>query len=72
VGINISEREDSPVSTPSPFFLVGAMNSDEGVMRPQLLDRFGLCVDIRGIDDIDQRVAVADMVYALVPRTTGV
>jgi len=34
------------------------MNSAEGELRPQLLDRFGLCVHIEGIADIDQRVKV--------------
>ena len=33
------------------------MNPDEGELRPQLLDRFGLCVDVTGMTDVDARVA---------------
>lgn len=61
MGTNVVEREGLSVVHPSRFILVGTMNPDEGDLRPQLLDRFGLCVDIRGIDDIDQRVAIADL-----------
>ncbi|MGH7883118.1 MAG: VWA domain-containing protein, partial [Candidatus Dormibacteraceae bacterium] len=40
------------------FILVGTMNPEEGELRPQLLDRFGLCVDVGGIDQLEQRVEV--------------
>jgi magnesium chelatase subunit D len=36
------------------------MNPEEGELRPQLLDRFGLCVDVRGLRDVDERVAVME------------
>ena len=36
------------------------MNPEEGELRPQLLDRFGLCVDVEGIRDLDQRVAIVE------------
>jgi magnesium chelatase subunit D len=36
------------------------MNPEEGELRPQLLDRFGLCVDVEGIDDPDQRVEITE------------
>src|SRR5438132_892292 len=47
-------------SHPSRFILVGTMNPEEGELRPQLLDRFGLCVDVEGIRDLDQRVAIVE------------
>jgi Mg-chelatase subunit ChlI len=45
---------------PSRFILVGTMNPEEGELRPQLLDRFGLCVDVEGIRDLEQRVAIVE------------
>jgi Mg-chelatase subunit ChlI len=45
---------------PSRFILVGTMNPEEGELRPQLLDRFGLCVDVEGIRDIEQRVQIVE------------
>jgi Mg-chelatase subunit ChlI len=36
------------------------MNPEEGELRPQLLDRFGLCVDVEGIRDLDQRVSIVE------------
>ena len=46
---------------PSRFILVGTMNPEEGEIRPQLLDRFGLQVSVVGIDDVDQRMQIAKM-----------
>src|SRR5438477_453754 len=40
--------------------VVGTMNPEEGELRPQLLDRFGLCVDVEGIRDPDERVLIAE------------
>ncbi|NQU06967.1 MAG: AAA family ATPase, partial [Candidatus Abyssubacteria bacterium] len=57
-GINIMEREGISFAHPSEFALVGTMNPEEGELRPQLLDRFGLCVRIEGISDIESRVGV--------------
>src|SRR5881394_1012110 len=54
MGINTVEREGVSVSHPSRFILIGTMNPEEGELRPQLLDRFGLCVDVEGIRDLDQ------------------
>src|SRR6266704_3517472 len=51
MGVNTVEREGVSVSHPSRFILVGTMNPEEGEQRPQLLDRFGLCVDVEGIRD---------------------
>src|SRR5229473_408109 len=45
MGVNVVEREGVSFAHPSRFILVGTMNPEEGELRPQLLDRFGLCVD---------------------------
>jgi magnesium chelatase subunit D len=60
MGINVVEREGVSFAHPSRFILVGTMNPEEGELRPQLLDRFGLCVDIEGIRDPDQRVLISE------------
>src|SRR6266478_5440858 len=60
MGVNTVEREGVSVSHPSRFILVGTMNPEEGELRPQLLDRFGLCVDVEGIRDLDKRVAIVE------------
>jgi len=60
MGINIVEREGISVDHPSRFILVGTMNPEEGELRPQLLDRFGLCVDVAGLRTVDERVAVIE------------
>jgi magnesium chelatase subunit D len=57
-GINIIEREGISFAHPAVFALVGTMNPEEGELRPQLLDRFGLCVSIEGIADIASRIEV--------------
>jgi magnesium chelatase subunit D len=58
MGMNYIEREGVSYSHPSSFILIGTMNPEEGELRPQLLDRFGLCVDIEGIRDATTRVDV--------------
>ncbi len=58
MGVNIVEREGVSYAHPAKFILVGTMNPEEGELRPQLLDRFGLCVNIEGIEDITHRVEV--------------
>ncbi len=58
MGVNHIEREGVSFSHPSQFVLVGTMNPEEGDLRPQLLDRFGLCVEVTGIRDPLLRVAV--------------
>jgi magnesium chelatase subunit D len=60
MGVNIVEREGMSVVHPSRFILVGTMNPEEGELRPQLLDRFGLCVDVVGLRSIADRVAVME------------
>ena len=51
MGTNYVEREGISFSHPSRFVLVGTMNPEEGELRPQLMDRFGLCVETGGITD---------------------
>jgi len=58
MGVNIIEREGISYEHPSSFILIGTMNPEEGDLRPQLLDRFGLCVDIEGISNPEIRVEV--------------
>src|ERR1700687_2541143 len=60
MGVNVVEREGVSFSHPSRFILVGTMNPEEGELRPQLLACFGLCVDVEGIRDPDQRVLIAE------------
>ena len=58
MGVNVVEREGISFSHPARFILVGTMNPEEGELRPQLLDRFALCVEIRGIPQPAQRVEI--------------
>jgi magnesium chelatase subunit I len=60
MGVNVVEREGISVWHPSRFILVGTMNPEEGDLRPQLLDRFGLCVDVAGIANIADRVEIVE------------
>ncbi|MRS11444.1 MAG: VWA domain-containing protein [Actinobacteria bacterium] len=57
-GVNVVEREGVRYEHPARFSLVGTMNPEEGELRPQLLDRFGLCVDVEGIEDPSERVEI--------------
>lgn len=58
MGVNYIEREGISYSHPSEFVLVGTMNPEEGELRPQLLDRFGLSVRVSGARDIEQRTEI--------------
>jgi magnesium chelatase subunit I len=60
MGVNTVEREGVSFSHPAHFTLVGTMNPEEGELRPQLLDRFGLCVHIEGVNDPADRVAIME------------
>ena len=51
------ERDGVSAGEAAQFMLVGTMNPEEGALRPQFLDRFGLCVRVRGLHDHAQRVA---------------
>ena len=68
-GVNVVEREEISITHPSRFVLVGTMNPDEGELRPQLLDRFGLCVEVSGLRGLEDRIEVLrrDAEQAMVP-----
>lgn len=57
-GQNVVEREGLSVRHPARFVLVGSGNPEEGELRPQLLDRFGLSLDVRTPTDLAQRIEV--------------
>ena len=58
MGANIVEREGVSVGHPARFILVGTMNPEEGELRPQLLDRFGLQANVESLSDADARVQI--------------
>ena len=58
MGVNRVEREGISFEHPARFILIGTMNPEEGDLRPQLLDRFALSVDIVGITDPQERVEI--------------
>lgn len=60
LGMNIVEREGISFTHPARYILVGTMNPEEGDLRPQLLDRFALSVDIRGLRDARDRVLIME------------
>ena len=57
-GENVVEREGLSIRHPARFVLIGSGNPEEGELRPQLLDRFGLSVSVATPTDIDQRVEI--------------
>ena len=57
-GENVIEREGLSIRHDARFVLVGSGNPEEGELRPQLLDRFGLSVEVRSPNDIEERVEV--------------
>jgi magnesium chelatase subunit I len=57
-GENVVEREGLSIRHPARFVLVGSGNPEEGELRPQLLDRFGLSVEVRSPNDIEERIEV--------------
>jgi Mg-chelatase subunit ChlI/Mg-chelatase subunit ChlD len=59
-GWNIVEREGVSVQHPSRFILVGTMNPEEGELRPQILDRFGIYAETTSIQDPETRALVID------------
>ena len=60
MGINIVEREGISVYHPSRFILIGTMNPEEGNLRPQILDRFGLCVEVSALTSKEDRLKVVE------------
>jgi magnesium chelatase subunit I len=57
-GVNLVEREGLSLSHPARFVLIGSGNPEEGELRPQLLDRFGLAVEVRTPQDVPTRIEV--------------
>ncbi len=57
-GENLVEREGLSVRHPARFVLIGSGNPEEGELRPQLLDRFGLALDIKTPEDLATRIEV--------------
>lgn len=57
-GMNIVEREGISCQHPSKFILVGSMNPEEGGLRPQFLDRFGLYVEVAGEKELRKRAEI--------------
>jgi Mg-chelatase subunit ChlI len=58
MGINVVEREGISFSHPARFILIGTMNPEEGDLRPQLLDRFALSVEVVGIASPGDRMEI--------------
>ncbi len=57
-GINVVEREGISYVHPARFMLIGTMNPEEGDLRPQFLDRFGLCVSVKGLSRPEDRAEI--------------
>jgi len=62
MGVNVVEREGISFSHPARFIFVGTMNPEEGDLRPQLLDRFALCVDIQSIAGAAERMEILERI----------
>jgi Mg-chelatase subunit ChlI len=60
MGVNVVEREGISFVHPARFILVGTMNPEEGDLRPQLLDRFALSVDVIGIKNARDRIEILE------------
>ncbi|MBV9211740.1 MAG: ATP-binding protein, partial [Acidobacteria bacterium] len=60
-GRNTVEREGISLTHPARFVLVGSGNPEEGELRPQLLDRFGLYAEVQTVSDLDQRVRIVNL-----------
>lgn len=59
-GRNVVEREGVSIEHPARFVLVGSGNPEEGELRPQLIDRFGLHVEVKTVTDLDERVRIVE------------
>lgn len=64
LGVNTIEREGITVLHPANFTLIGTMNPEEGELRPQLLDRFGLQVTVGELNDAKERIAIVHRINA--------
>lgn len=59
-GVNKVERESISVEHPARFVLIGSGNPEEGELRPQLLDRFGLYVEVKTEEVLEQRMEIVE------------
>lgn len=59
-GVNYVERDGISHQHKAQFVLIGSMNPEEGALRPQLLDRFGLSLEIHENPDLEQRLAIVE------------
>ena len=66
------ERDGISAGESARFVLIGTMNPEEGDLRPQFVDRFGLCVQVRGLPDHDARIAAIRRRLAYDDDPTGV
>jgi len=57
-GVNLVEREGLSLRHPARFVLIGSGNPEEGELRPQMLDRFGLAIDVKTPQDVPTRIEV--------------
>jgi magnesium chelatase subunit D len=71
LGVNTVQREGVAVIHPARFILIGTMNPEEGDLRPQLLDRFGLVVDVAGTRVPEERAEVVRRRIAFEADPTG-
>lgn len=62
MGVNVIEREGVSFSHPARFILIGTMNPQEGDLRPQILDRIGLQVDVETLSSMEERVRIIRVV----------
>ncbi len=62
MGWNVIEREGISFKHPARFILVGSMNPEEGELRPQILDRFGLCVEVSAPMNPEDRIEIVKRV----------
>ncbi len=58
MGVNFVEREGVSFTHPARFILIGTMNPEEGDLRPQLTDRFGLSVEVHAVESVEQRTEI--------------
>jgi magnesium chelatase subunit I len=70
-GENVVEREGLSIRHPARFVLVGTGNPEEGELRPQLLDRFGMSVEVKTPDDLPSRIEVVRRRDAFERDSTG-
>lgn len=70
-GRNVVQRDGIEVTHPARFLLIGTMNPEEGELRPQLLDRFGLMVDVASPQDAATRVEVLRRCAAMAADPAG-